>query len=200
MSNTPTVPADSFSAPRLHTSMHRYSYFVALGGILSALSLASMFIAVLMPFLYLIMPMVASCLIYIMAMETTPRWSLLTYAAVSVLSLFIAPNKSASLVFILFFGYYPLLRMLMNRWHARVVAFIVRLAIYNAAVLAYFYGSVYLLGAEDMLESLGKYGRYGGWILLALANITFLCFDYIMSLFPEIYRTRLKARISPTKY
>ncbi len=64
-------------------------------------------------------------------------------------------------------------------------------------MLAFFYGSVYLLGADELLESLGDYGKYGGWVLLGIANVMFLSYDYIMGLFPTLYRQYLKPRIFP---
>ncbi len=182
-----------------NSSVHTLSYRVALGGILASLCLMCMFLTGMFPIFYIMLPMVASALIYVMVIETTLKWGFFTFLAVGVLSLIVTPNKDSALIFLIFFGYYPILRAAMNRWRVKVVSFILRLAIFNAAVLIYFYGSVYLLGATELLESLGDYGKYGGWVLLGLCNVIFICFDYIMSLFPEVYRKQLKSRISPSK-
>ncbi len=87
-----------------------YSYRIALGGILASLCLLCMFLTGVFPMFYLLLPMGSSALISIMAMETSPYWGFLTYLAVGLLSFFITPNKDAALVFLIFFGYYPLLR------------------------------------------------------------------------------------------
>ena len=67
----------------------------------------------------------------------------------------------------------------------------------STAVLTFFWVSVYVLGMKELLESLGDYGKYGGWILLGIANVMFFCYDFSMGSFPALYRRYLKPRISP---
>ncbi len=176
-----------------------YSYRIALGGIIASLCMMSMFLTGVIPMFYLLLPMICSGLIAIMAIETSPYWGFLTYVSVGLLSIFVTPNKDAALVFILFFGYYPLLRPILERLHMPPLAFLIRLAVFNAAVLVFFYGSIYLLGADELLESLGRYGKYGGWIMLGIANVMFLSYDYLISIFPSAYRKVLKPRIFPKR-
>ena len=114
-----------------------------------------------------------------------------------LLSVFVTPNKDASLAFLFFFGYFPLLRNGMERFRWKFLGFLLRLAVFNAAVLAFFWVSVYVLGMKELLESLGDYGKYGGWILLGIANVIFFCYDFSMGSFPVLYRRYLKPRISP---
>ncbi len=178
-------------------STQSFSYRIALGGIIASLCILCMFLTGVIPMFYLLLPMAASGLIYIMALETSPYWGFLTYVSVGLLSLIITPNKDAALVFLLFFGYYPLLRPKIDQKLMKLVAFLLRLGIFNAAVMVFFWGSVYLLGADELLESLGDYGKYGGYILLGVANLMFLSYDYIIGTFPAIYRRHLKTRIFP---
>ena len=69
--------------------MHRISYRVALGGIITALCLFLMFLTGVMPLLYLALPMVAGALLLIIVEEIGSGWAVLTYAAVSLLSVFV---------------------------------------------------------------------------------------------------------------
>lgn len=180
--------------PQKH-NVQTVSYRIALGGIITALCLICMFLTGVVPMFYLILPMIASVLIYIMAMETTVSWGGMTFVSVGLLSLFITPNKDAGIVFMLFFGYYPLLRMLTTRvpgW----LSFLLRLGIFNGAVLIFYYFLVFAMGAEELVESIGDYGKYGAEILLAICNIMFVSYDYIMGVFPEVYRKKLKPRLT----
>ena len=160
-------------------SAQSLSYHIALGGIIAALCIACMFLTGVFPMFYLILPMLASAFIYIMVLETSGYWGFLTYLSVGLLSIFVTPNKDASLAFLFFFGYFPLLRHLMERFRWKFVGFLLRLAVFNAAVLAFFWVSVYVLGMKELLESLGDYGKYGGWILLGIANVMFFCLSLI---------------------
>ena len=86
-------------------------------------------------------------------------YGFLTYLSVGLLSVFVTPNKDASLAFLFFFGYFPLLRNGMERFRWKFLGFLLRLAVFNAAVLAFFWVSVFVLGMKELLESLGDYGK-----------------------------------------
>ena len=51
----------------------------------------------------------------------------------------------------------------------------------------------------ELLESLGDYGKYGAWIMLGIANLMFLCYDYTMCTFRILYQRHLKPRIFPKR-
>ena len=87
-------------------SSQSLSYHIALGGIIAALCIACMFLTGVFPMFYLILPMLASAFIYIMTLETGGYWGFLTYLSVGLLSVFVTPNKDASLAFLFFFGYF----------------------------------------------------------------------------------------------
>ena len=84
-------------------SSQSLSYHIALGGIIAALCIACMFLTGVFPMFYLILPMLASAFIYIMTLETGGYWGFLTYLSVGLLSVFVTPNKDASLAFLFFF-------------------------------------------------------------------------------------------------
>ena len=56
-----------------------------------------------------------------------------------------------------------------------------------------------MLGMKELLESLGDYGKYGAWIMLGIANLMFLCYDYTMCTFRILYQRHLKPRIFPKR-
>ncbi len=89
--------------------MNNVSYRVALGGIISSLCLLAMFLTGVMPLFYLALPMIAGILILVMMVEVNTGWAWLTYLAVSILSLFVTFDKEASIMFVMFFGHYPIL-------------------------------------------------------------------------------------------
>ncbi len=58
---------------------------------------------------------------------------------------------------------------------------------------------MYVLGMKELLESLGDYGKYGAWIMLGIANLMFLCYDYTICTFRILYQRHLKPRIFPKR-
>jgi hypothetical protein len=171
--------------------MKDISYRVALGGIVSALCILTMFLAGIMPALYLVLPMIAGVLMMIIAVEVNIKWALLTYIAVSILSMFVTFDKEAALVFIMFFGHYPILRFYICKIKIPPLRGAVKLAVFNICIIAYFYVTVYIFGLEEMLEEMNEYGKYGTIIMLGFSNIVFLLYDLNLELCSNLYRKRI---------
>lgn len=170
--------------------MRDISYRVALGGIVSSLCLLCMFLAGIMPMFYLILPMIAGILIMIIAEEVNLSWAWLTYIAVGILSMFITADKEASLVFIMIFGHFPIIRLHMEKIKLKLLRWLIKLAIFNACAVSFFYVTVYIFGIREMLEEMNEYGRYGAIILLVLCNIIFVLYDLNLYLMYGIYKIK----------
>lgn len=170
--------------------MRDISYRVALGGIVSSLCLLCMFLAGIMPMFYLILPMIAGILIMIIAEEVNLSWAWLTYIAVGILSLFVTADKEASLVFIMIFGHFPIIRLHMEKIKLKLLRWLIKLAIFNACAISFFYVTVYIFGIREMLEEMNEYGRYGAVILLVLCNIIFVLYDLNLYLMYGIYKIK----------
>lgn len=171
--------------------MRNVSYRVALGGIVAALCLVTMFLAGVIPALYLVLPMIAGVLMMIIAVEVSKSWAFLTYTAVSLLSLLITFDKEAALIFIMFFGHYPILRMFISRIPTKVLRGIIKILIFNVCIVSYFYVTVYIFGLDAMLEEFGEYGKYGAWIMLGLSNVIFFMYDMNLDVMHILYKKKL---------
>ena len=146
-------------------------YRIALGGTLASFCLLFLFITGVLPMFYLIMPMLCSLLILIMAETTSPYWAFIMYLAVGVLSLFITPNKDASLIFILFFGHYPLLRPYLSRIRPGILRILIKLLIFNLCIGCYFGLVIFLFGMAEFLDNLGEFGKWNR-LLFLIPNLT----------------------------
>lgn len=170
--------------------MRDASYRVALGGIVSSLCLLCMFLSGIMPMFYLILPMIAGILLMIIAEEVSLSWAWLTYIAVSILSLFITADKEASLVFIMIFGHFPIIRLHLEKIKLKILRWLIKLAIFNTCAVSFFYVTVYIFGIQQMLEEMNEFGRYGAMILLTLCNIIFVLYDLNLYLMYNIYKIK----------
>lgn len=141
--------------------MNRVSYRVALGGVISSLCIFSMFLTSVMPFLYLTMPMVAGALMTIIVVEVNKSWAVLTYAAVSILSIFITANKEAALIFILLFGYYPIVKEVIEKLKSKFLKYIIKFVIFNIVAVIDYYATLYILGLSDMADDFSFFGKLG---------------------------------------
>ncbi len=175
--------------------MKDVSYRVALGGIVSALCLVTMFLAGVLPAFYLLLPMIAGVLMMIIAVEVSRSWAFLTYIAVSLLSLLVTFDKEAALVFIMIFGHYPIVRLYLQKIPLKGLRAFIKLIIFNICVLSYFYVTVYIFGLDEMLEEFDDYGKYGAYAMLALCNVVFLMYDVNLDACYNIYRRRFAAKL-----
>ena len=171
--------------------MRDISYRVALGGIVSALCLVTMFLAGVIPALDLLLPGIAGILLMIIAVEVNIPWAFLTYLSVSLLSLFITFDKEAALIFIMFFGHYPILRFYIQKIPLKLLRLIVKLILFNACIIGYFYVTVYIFGLDEMLDEFSDFGRYGAYIMLGICNMIFLVYDLDLDFMYRIYQKRI---------
>lgn len=179
--------------------MNRTSYKVALGGIISALCLVSMFLTGVIPILSLALPMVAGTLMMIVKEEVSTEWAFLTYTAVSLLSLFVTFDKESSIMFIFLFGLYPILKTMFDKIKPKFLRGFFKLLYYNVSVTIAFQITFKLFGMEELADQMNKYLEHGMLILLIATNPVFLMYDYVLGNLIEIYYKKLKPKISKSK-
>lgn len=162
----------------------------ALGGIVSALSVTLMLLTAVIPFMTYAIPLLAGALLILMVIEINKKWAFFVYAAVSLLSVFVVPDKEAATFYIAFFGYYPIIKSSLEKHLPIVVEWLVKLVIFNAAVVGAYFVSVKLLGIpfEDMQEL----GKYGIPLVLALANFTFVMYDIMLTKLVTLYLCKFR--------
>ena len=105
--------------------MQKKSQQVALGGIATALCIVLMFATGMIPFSYYALPALAGLVLIAVREENGLSTALIVFAAVSLLSVFVVPIKEAALLFIAFFGYYPILQETFRRIRPPVLSWVV---------------------------------------------------------------------------
>lgn len=156
---------------------HNMSSRVALGGIVAALCIVIMFLTGVAPALYIAAPMVAGLLMIILVEEVSVGWAWLTYLAVSLLALIVTFDKEAALMFILFFGYYPMLRLNIGRIRAKTMQTVCKYALFNLFLALDFVLTVYVLGLPTFEDT----GPVMFAVLLIAFNLVFYFYDRILS-------------------
>lgn len=162
--------------------MRKKSYKIALGGIVSSLSLVVMLLAAVIPGLEYAIPAMAGMLLMIIVIEINVRWAFLSYAAVALLTFFIVPNKESGLLYITFMGYYPILKSVFEtKIKQKAVQWAAKLVLFNIALVVYYKLLTYLVSDPEIMESFHDYGKYSLYILAALANVVFVIYDIALT-------------------
>ena len=169
---------------------------IALGGLLTALGVVLMFLTGLIPIGTYALPAIAGVLLIVAVIEIGAKWAWMIYAAVAVLSLLFAADKEAALLFVLFFGYYPVLKSFLERISNKVLSWISKFAVFNVAVVACFFLAVNFLQLPE--DSFTVVGFYLPWVFLILGNAVFLIYDIALSGLVATYVEKLHHRVTKT--
>lgn len=163
------------------------SYKVALGGVISALCLALMFMTGMFPLLSMAIPIYAGALMIIVAIEVSSGWAFAAYFAVSLLSLFLTPDKESATLFIFFFGYYPILLPYLGRIRPGLLRVGAKLALFNAAIVLWYKIITFVLGIYDYFGDFSFLGKYAVPGVLVFVNLIFVLYDYTIKSVEDVY-------------
>ncbi len=153
----------------------------AMGGMITALSVVIMIPTALEVFVYAL-PAFAGMLIMLSIVELDKKWAAGIFAAVSLISLFLVPNKEAAILYVSFFGYYPILKALFESRLPKWLEYVLKFTVFNVSMIASYLVLVKVLGIPfDELMGIegekGFFAEYAVPALLGLGNIAFIVYD-----------------------
>lgn len=162
-------------------------------GVISALATVLM-MATNIPVTLYTVPCIAGILFMIPAIEFGTKWGFLCYGITAVLSLILPTEREALIVFIGVLGYYPILKMLIERIGKRPLEMLIKLAIFNVSVVASYFVIIKILGYNVFAN------EYAGWkvtaiALLVVGNAVFLVLDYAITNLIRLYFFKLRRPI-----
>ncbi len=173
--------------------MLKQSAKTALGGICAALMLALMFLLSVFPSATIAAPAVASVVMLFAVLELGKGWAVGVYASTAILSLLVLPSKEAAVLYAVFFGYYPIIKALLEKKiRKRVPEWIIKIVAFLAIISAAYYLMIRFMGVE--FEEIGKYGRAAIPLLLVFGAIAFVAYDFCLTLFVGEYLRRWQKR------
>lgn len=169
----------------------RKSARVAFCGILSALTVVIMLLSYFPSFTYAI-PATAGVLFAVIVIEIDARWAFVAYIATSILC-FLFAEKEAALLFIFFFGYYPIIKGLIERRHSRPIEYGIKFAVFNVAIVIAYLLIINVFGIP--FDDMGMFGKYAAWAMLIAGNVVFFVYDIAVSRLLTGYYHMLHPRI-----
>lgn len=160
--------------------MKKKTFNIALCGVISALGVVIMMITAIVPTATYAMPAIAGLIAMVIVIEINKKWALASYFVVSILSLLLVPDKEAVSFYILFFGYYPIFKQIIESKIKFVwLQWILKIAVFSASAIAVYYIAILLLGvpAEEFII----FGINLPILFLFVGILIFIMFDYAMS-------------------
>lgn len=164
----------------------------AFSGLIVALSIVSMLLAYFPYFTYAI-PAFAGSLMFVICIEVDRMWALGSYIASAIIVLFLCEKEAATL-YVCFFGYYPIIKGVLEQYLKTPLSWIIKFIIFNfAATVAYLlitlvFGIPFFDGTIAPQVFLG--------VMLVLGNVVFCLYDIGLTRVISAYIVRLHPRIS----
>jgi len=140
-------------------------------------------------------PAFAGFLMVVMIVETSPKWAVTTYVVVSTLCFIVTPNYEATMLFVLFMGYYPILKFYLDRLENKVLSWTIKYVVFNVAVVIFFLVFQYVFTSVDLLEGMEMFGRFAIPILWLMGNIMFLLYDIVLGQLVDLYINWFRKKI-----
>ena len=127
----------------------------------------------------------------VVVIELGAKWALATYIVVSFLGLLLGSNECA-ITFVVFLGYYPIIKIWLDKLN-KIVSILLKLAIFNFMII----GAYWLLDLLGFipLDEISALGKYTNIVMLLLANIVFLLYDFAFNGIMNQYYTRFHNKI-----
>lgn len=164
---------------------------ITLCAIMSALAAVIMLVAYFPYFTYAV-PAFAGLCVMVIVIEIGCKWAFLTYLSSAFLAFLFAETES-KLIYICFFGFYPILKCIIEKLGKPIIEWVLKLLVFNICVVSlyYIFAEVLMLSFEDM----GRFAEYGAVILLILGNTVFIVYDFAVSRLSFTYYDKLHSKI-----
>ena len=154
-----------------------------------------MLITYISPIVTYTAPPFAGILLIIIIKEISRKWAFGTYAAIGVLSLLFIADKESAVFFVFFFGYYPILRSyLSEKLNNRIILFILKFSVFNAALLSAVFVCAFVFHID--YSEFSSTGEYLMLLFLALMNIVFVLYDFLIDRLLFLYDIKLKKKFA----
>lgn len=160
---------------------NKTSFKVSLGGIITALSLILLVGTGIIPIATYALPGLAGALIICIVIELGYKWAFSVFAATALLSLLLTPDREAALLYLFFFGHYPIIKSLIEHIKNRVVEWVLKLSVFNLCVFGCYAIIFYVFQMQYVIDSFKEFGQYALPIFLVAGNLTFVLYDFALS-------------------
>lgn len=172
----------------------RESSKAALGGIVAALAVVVMLATYISPLLVYTAPPFAGLLLIFIIKEIGYSWAFGTYAAVSLLSVFVIADKESAVFFTFFFGFYPILRsFLCKKISIKPLSFFIGLVIFNISLIVSVWFCSYVFGIDYSEITSG--GKSVIILFYGLMNVVFVVYDYLFLKLNVLYDRTLSGKV-----
>lgn len=165
---------------------------IALGGILTALTLVLLYLTLFIPTNTLTLLTLASFMVPVAIIRGNIKTALLVYISSSLLGLIFVP--SFAWLYIIFFGCYGIIKYLIERLDRFTLEWLLKIAFFNVILLTFFQTFIALFDPTfiERITAIGskvlpQVPSIAIILLWLAAQLVFMIFDYALTLLVDLY-------------
>ena len=161
------------------------AYLVALVGLLTALSVVTLYLSAVAPAARLGLTAVAGLFPAGAVVSSGLGAGFFCYGATGMLGLLLVPDKGNVVLYLLFLGLWPMLKSLFERLPSRILEWVCKLAAFNGILIIFWFGlrGLLLPFLPPMLDQ--------AWMVFAAGSIAFVIYDVGFSKLIAFYEVRV---------
>jgi len=166
---------------------------IAFGGVITALALALMLLAGVLPTASYSLAALAGMLFVPLVIEFGYKTPVSAFVAVGLLSMLLLADKESAILFCCILGWYPIAKAPIEKIRSKVLCWAVKVGVFNIAVVGFYFLCTrlfFMTGFED--TTLGQYSIPALW---GLGNVAFIVYDIALSKLIVLYMRRLHKRL-----
>lgn len=165
---------------------------VAMSGVSTALSVLLLFFGGVVPVLAYICPMLTGLLMIVLVRSFGFSTAWATYVSTALLSFFLVPDKECMLMYVLFFGYYTIVRQWIGRLRISALVPVLECLLFNAALAAVNLLLVYVFAIPMDAISGSKWFWVCFWLAM---NVLFFLYEKLLGVAELLYAQKIEKRL-----
>ncbi len=172
------------------------TYRVALGGVVTAAAIALMFLGSVIPFATFASPAIAGFCVLYFCIEFSKPTAFAVYFSISALALLLIPDKEQALLFACVFGFYPILKQLIEAKTKKTLGLILKFVVFNLSVFLLYYAVVRIFSLDIILNEMKGYSLWMLAAMLVMGNVAFYFYDILLTRVSFLYFAKIRPRLT----
>ena len=163
---------------------------IAISAMLSALGVVVLYLGSVIEVIDIAMAVIASLFAIFAVIEygSASAWSI--YAITGVLSAVLLPNKFPAIMYILFFGFYPIVKEKIEKLSKKTLQWVLKEVLFNVClILLMIIGNYFLMVDVKAWVAVEV-------VFFALANATFVIYDIALTRLISFYVFKLRGKLN----
>lgn len=170
--------------------MRNNTFNLVFCSIISVMALAGLYLSCILPTLSLVAFAVGIYMLCVAVAECGPRWGAVTSLATGFLGFIFLPDKLILFPYVMFFGYYPILKLYIEKINKILLERVIKSAAFTVAMLA-----VYFVMKSLNINIINGETAAVVIIMAVLLEICFILYDDVCTKFISLYLTKISSRI-----